>query len=56
MLQKRQKDEEARIQCIKTIDDQILRGEVSHAAVSAQLLEDQLWLNAARVEAIKNQA
>ena len=56
MLQKRQQDEEARIQRIKTIDDQILRSEVGHAAVSVQLLEDQLRLNAARVEAIKNQA
>ena len=41
---------------IKAIDDQILRSEVGHSAVSVHLLEDQLWLSAARVEAIKNQA
>ena len=56
MLQKRHQDEEARMQHIKAIDDQILRNEVGHAAVSVQLLEDQLRLNVARVEAIKNQA
>ena len=54
MLQKRHQDEEARMQHIKAIDDQILRNEVRHSAVSVQLLEDQLRLSAARVEAIKN--
>ena len=44
------------MQRIKSIDDQMLRSEVGHSAVSVQLLEDQLWLSAARVEAIKNQA
>ena len=44
------------MQCIKAIDDQILRSEVGHSAVSVQLLEDQLQLSAARVGAIKNQA
>ena len=44
------------MQRIKAIDDQILRSEVGHSAVSVQLLEDQLRLSAARVEAIKNQA
>ena len=56
MLQKRHQDEEARMQHIKAIDDQILRSEVGHSAVSVQLLEDQLRLSATRVEAIKNQA
>ena len=56
MLQKKHQDEEARTQRIKSIDDQILRSEVGHSAVSVQLLEDQLRLSAARVEAIKNQA
>ena len=54
MLQKRHQDEEARMQHIKAIDDQILRNEVGHSAVSVQLLEDQLRLSAARVEDIKN--
>ena len=56
MLQKRHQDEEARMQLIKAIDDQTLRSEVDHSAVSVQILEDQLRLSAARVEAIKNQA
>ena len=56
MLQKRHQDEEARTQHIKAIDDQILRSEVGHSAISVQLLEDQLRLSTARVEAIKNQA
>ena len=38
------------------MDDQILRSKVDHSAVSVQLLEDQLRLSAARIEAIKNQA
>ena len=56
MLQKRHQDEEARMQRIKAIDDQILRSEVGHSAVSVQILEDQLRLSVARVEATKNQA
>ena len=44
------------MQLIKAIDDQILRREVGHLAVSVQILEYQLWLSAARVGAIKNQA
>ena len=56
MLQKRHQDEEARMQHIKAIDDQILRSEVGHSAVSVKILGDQLRLSAARVEAIKNQA
>ena len=56
MLQKRHQDEEARMQHIKAIDYQILRNKVGHLAVSVHLLEEQLWLSTARVEAIKNQA
>ena len=56
MLQKRHQDKEARTQHIKAIDDQILRSEVVHSAVSVQILEDQLRLSVARVEAIKIQA
>ena len=44
------------MQHIKAIDDQILRSEVGHSAISVQLLEDQLRLSTARVEAIRNQA
>ena len=44
------------MQHIKAIDDQILRSEVGHSAISVQLLEDQLRLSAIRFEAIKNQA
>ena len=56
MLQKGQKDEGARVQRIKAIDDQILKNEIGHTAVSVHLLEEQVRLNTARVEAIKNQA
>ena len=56
MLQKRYQEEEARVQHIKALDDQILRSEVDHSAISVQLLEDQLRLSRARIEAIKNQA
>ena len=56
MLQKRYQEEEAKLQHIKALDDQILRSEVDHSAISVQLLEDQLRLSAARIEAIKNQA
>ena len=44
------------MQRIKALDDQILMNEVDHSAISIQLLEDQLRLSAARIEAIKNQA
>ena len=43
------------MQLIKAINDQILRSEVGHSTVSVQILEYQLRLSAARVEAIKNQ-
>ena len=56
LLQKRYQEEEAKVQHIKALDDQVLRSEVDHSAISVQLLEDQLQLSAARIEAIKNQA
>ena len=56
LLQKRFREEEAKVQDIKALDDLILRSQVAHPAVSVQLLEDQLRLSTSRVEAIKNQA
>ena len=56
ILQKRYQEEENKIQHIKSLDDQTLRNEVDHSAVSVQLLEDQLRLSVDRIEAIKNQA
>ena len=56
MLQKGQQDEEAKVQHIKAINDQVLRNEIGHTTVSVQLLEDQVRLNTARVDAIRNQA
>ena len=41
---------------IKALDDQILRSEVDHSAITVQLLEDQLRLSKTKIEAIKNQA
>ena len=55
ILQKRYQEDERRIQHIKALDEQTLRNEVDHSAVSVQLSEDQLRLSAARIEAIKNQ-
>ena len=54
LLQKRYQEEEAKVQHIKALDDQVLRSEVDHSVISVQLLEDQLRLSAARIEAIKN--
>ena len=56
MLQKRKQDEESKVQCIRAIDEQILRNEIGHTAISVQLLEEQVRLNTARVEAIRKQA
>ena len=44
------------MQCIRAIDEQILRNEIGHTAISIQLLEEQVRLNPARIEAIRNQA
>ena len=40
---------------MKAIDDQVLKNEISHAAISLQFLEDQLRPSPARIEAIRNQ-
>ena len=56
ILQKKYQEEEAKIQHIKALDHQVLRSEVDHSAIDVQLLEDQLRLSAARIEAIKNKA
>ena len=56
MLQSRYQEDEQRIQQVKFLDEQILKDEVAHSAVSVQLLEDQLRLSSARIEGIKNQA
>ena len=40
LLQKRYREEEAKVQHIKALDDQILRSEVDHSAINVQLLED----------------
>ena len=53
--QKRHQDAEARTQQIQSIDAIVLKNEVGHAAVSIQILEDQLRLSPARIEAIRNQ-
>ena len=54
MLQNRYQEDEQRIQQIKALDEQILRDEVAHLAVSVQLLEDQLHLSSAKIEVIRN--
>ena len=54
--QSRYQEDEQRIQHIKALNEQTLRNEVVHSAVSVQLLEDQLRLSSARIEVIRNQA
>ena len=56
MLQNKYQEDEQRIQQVKVLDEQLLKDEVAHSAVSVQLLEDQLRLILARIEVIKNQA
>ena len=56
MLQSRYHEDEQRIQQVKVLDEKILKNEVSHSALSVQLLEDQLCLSSARIEVIANQA
>ena len=40
LLQKRYQEEEAKVQHIKALDEQIMRNEVDHSAVSVPLLDD----------------
>ena len=56
ILQRKYHEDEKMIQHIKDLDEQTLRNEVDHSAVSVQLLEDQLHLSIARIEIIRNQA
>ena len=56
MLQTRHQEGEAKVQCIRALDEPILRNEIGHAAISVQLLEEQVRLNKARIEAIQKQA
>ena len=56
MLQRKYQEDEQRVRHIKALDEQTLRKEVAHSAVSVQLLEDQLRLSSARIEVIRNQA
>ena len=56
LLQKKYQEEEAKVHQMKALDEQIMRNEVDHSAISVHLLDDQLRLNATRIEAIKNQA
>ena len=56
ILQIKYQEDEQRVWHIKSLDEQTLRNEVAHSAVSVQLLEDQLRLSAAKIEVIRNQA
>ena len=55
ILQKGHQDAEARTQQIQSIDAMVLKKKVGHAAISIQILEDQLRLSPTRIEAIRNQ-
>ena len=56
MLQRKYQEDEQRVQHIKDLDEETLRKEAAHSAVSVQLLEDQLRLSSAKIEVIRNQA
>ena len=47
---------EQAIQQVKELDENILKTEVAHAAMSIHLLKDQMHLIPARIEGVKNQA
>ena len=46
-------EDEQEIQQVKDLDEWILKNAIAHAAVSIQLLEDQLRLSPARIEGVK---
>ena len=55
-LQERCSEDEHAIQLVKRLDEEVLKTEIAHAAVSSHLLEDQLFLIQARAAGIKPQA
>ena len=52
-LQERCSEDKQAIQLVKKLYEKVLKTEISHAAVSSHLLEDQLHLILARVAGIK---
>ena len=54
ILQRKYQEDEQRVRHIKALDEQTSRNEVAHSMVSVELLEDQLRLSAAKIEAIQN--
>ena len=54
-LQERCNEDEHSIQLVKKLDEEVLKTEIAHAAVSSHLLEDQLRLIPTRVVSIKYQ-
>ena len=56
MLLRKYQEDEQRVQHIKALDEETLRKEVAHSAVSVQLLDDQIRLSIARIEVTRNQA
>ena len=55
-LQEQCNEDEQTIQLVKRLDEEELKTETAHAAVSSHLLDDQLHLIMARVVDIKAQA
>ena len=55
-LQEQCSEDKWAIQLVEKLDEDVLRIEIAHAAVSSHLLEDQLRLIPTRVEGIKAQA
>ena len=54
-LQNRYQEDDQDIQQVKDLNEQILKNAVAHAAVSIQLLEEQLCQSTERIEVVKNQ-
>ena len=55
-LQEQCNEDEQAIQLVKKLDEEVLKTEIAHAAVSSHLLEYQLRMIMAKVEGIKSQA
>ena len=55
-LQERCSEDEQAIQQVKELDEKILKTEITHAAMSVHLLEDQLRLIPSRIAGVKSQA
>ena len=55
-LQERCNEDERAIQLVKGLDENVLKTEIAHVAVSSHLLEDQICFIPTRAVGVKSQA